>query len=103
MRIKWRKEGRTLYAELSGEIDQHCAAEAREKLNALLADESVTRAVFDMRGVSFMDSAGIGMLLGRYKLLSSRGGGMDIINASRSLERILRMAGVYGLCTKEGN
>ena len=88
MRIKWRKEGRTLYAELSGEIDQHCAAEAREKLNALLADESVTRAVFDMRGVSFMDSAGIGM---------------DIINASRSLERILRMAGVYGLCTKEGN
>ncbi len=101
MKIAWKKSGHTLYAALTGELDQHCADDARDKLNALLADEKITRAELDMGGVTFMDSSGIGVLLGRYKVLAARGGSMDVKNASRSMERILRMAGVYKLCTKE--
>lgn len=101
MQITWVKRGRTLCASLRGELDQHCAADVRAKLNALLADEGVTRMELDLGGVTFMDSAGIGVLLGRYRILAARGGSMDVLNAPRSVERILRMAGVYKCCTKE--
>lgn len=101
MDVIWKKKGGTLYAKLKGELDQCSAAEVREKLNALLEDENLRRAEYDLSGVTFMDSSGIGVLLGRYRLLAARGGSMDVKNAPRHVERILRMAGVYKLCTKE--
>ena len=101
MQLSWKKRGHTLYASLDGELDQHSAAALRDKLNKLLEDESVTRIEFELSRVTFMDSSGIGVLLGRYRVLEPRGGSMDVTGASRSIERILRMAGVYRLCTKE--
>lgn len=101
MRITCKRNGRTVCASLSGELDQHCAAEARNKLNSLISDGEVKRLVFDMSGVSFMDSAGIGVLLGRYRIIAARNGSMNVCGANRSVERILRMAGVYKLCTGE--
>ena len=101
MRIEWKKRGSTLYATLSGELDQHSAGDVRQKLNALLEDKHVKRIEYDLAGVTFMDSSGIGVILGRYRTLAARGGSMDVLNASRSIERILRMSGVYKLCTKE--
>ena len=101
MDLNCKRDGHTVRAELMGELDQHNAASLREALEKLLADGSVTRIEYDMRGVTFMDSSGIGALLGRYRTLAARGGSMDILNASRSMERILRMSGVYKLCTKE--
>lgn len=52
---------------------------------------------FDLESVSFMDSSGIGIVLGRYKVVSKRGGRLRIINANRRVERILRMAGIFQL------
>ena len=101
MQLEWKKRGGTLYVEPAGELDQHSADDLRRRLNALIEDGSVTRVVYNMNKVCCMDSSGIGVLLGRYALLSARGGSMDVVNASRSMERILRMAGVYKLCTKE--
>ncbi|MBR0135490.1 MAG: STAS domain-containing protein, partial [Clostridia bacterium] len=54
----------------------------------------------DMEGVGFMDSAGIGVILGRYRRLSARRGSMNVVNARKNVERILRMSGVYKLCTE---
>ncbi len=100
MRSVCRRIGQTLSVRLSGEIDQHTADELRARLDRLLDDESVTRIEFDMSGVSLMDSAGIGVLLGRYRRLVQRGGGMDVLGAGSCVERVLRMSGVYKLCTK---
>ena len=100
MHLKLTTQGDTLTARLSGELDQHSAARVREALEAALDDGRVKRLVFDMEKVSFMDSAGIGVILGRYRILSSRGGSMNVINAGRNVERILRMSGVYKLCTE---
>ena len=101
MQITCRRNGDTLYAALAGELDQHSAAEVRRRLNAQIADTRITRVEYDLAGVGFMDSSGIGVLLGRYRILAERGGSMDVVNAGRTVERILRMAGVYKLCTKE--
>lgn len=100
MQLKLIKQGEVLTAKLSGELDQHSADRVREALETALDDEYVKRLVFDMEGVGFMDSAGIGVILGRYRRLSARCGSMNVVNARKNVERILRMSGVYKLCTE---
>jgi stage II sporulation protein AA (anti-sigma F factor antagonist) len=74
MEIAAREEKGVLYIALNGEIDEHSAAEARRKADEVI-DENVqaTSAVFELQRVSFMDSTGIGFLIGRYKKLRRYG------------------------------
>ena len=100
MQLMYRRAGGTLTVFLSGELDQHSAAAVRTELEKILDDESLRRIVFDMGGVTFMDSSGIGVILGRYRRIAPRGGSMNILNAKKNIERVLRMSGVYKLCTE---
>ena len=52
------------------------------------------KVIFDFSKVSFMDSAGIGLLIGRYKLAKLLGGSAEIVNSNRSIEKVLEMSGV---------
>lgn len=97
MRITWKKQGTTLKAKLEGELDHHSSVDVRRELDNLLSDITIRRIEFDMSGVTFMDSSGLGVILGRYRVVAARGGGMGIKNAPKSVDRILRMAGVYTL------
>lgn len=97
MKISYKRRDSLLKICLSGELDQHCAGPLRKELDRLI-DESCALAVeLDMGGVKFMDSSGLGVILGRYKRLSARGGRLGIKNASGNIERILRMSGIYTL------
>ena len=100
MRLKTEKHGRVLRASLFGELDQHSSEQVRDELDALFGEGSFTRIEFDLGGVTFMDSAGVGVILGRYKRLAARGGSLGVRNASPEIERILRMSGVYRLVTE---
>lgn len=100
MKVTVKKRGRVMEVCPEGEIDQHSAGELRERLDSELEDKRIDRVEYDMKAVSFMDSSGIGVLLGRYRTISARGGTMDVKNARRNVELILRMAGVYSLCTE---
>ena len=62
-------------------------------------DNEITRymprkVMFDFSKVSFMDSAGIGLLIGRYKLIKLLGGNAEIINTNKSIEKVLEMSGI---------
>ena len=92
------RSGGELRALLSGELDQHSAKAVRDPLDAALAEGDFKRLVFDMKDVTFMDSSGIGVVLGRYKRIAAAGGSMSVINAGGSVEKVLRMSGVYKLC-----
>ncbi len=88
-----------LYVRLLGEVDEHSAALARKDADKL-ADSFALRsqkAVFDLERVSFMDSTGIGFLLGRYKRFLRYGVPMYVTNPSAATDRILQMSGVYTL------
>lgn len=100
MKLTLSKRGSVLTAGFSGELDQHSAVQARELIDREIGSGGVNRVVFDLSGLSLMDSAGIGVILGRYRKLSERGGSIDVVNAQRSVERVLRMSGVYKLCTE---
>jgi stage II sporulation protein AA (anti-sigma F factor antagonist) len=100
MSIELEREKGVLIARLSGELDSFAAAAVREKLDAALRDEGINRLEFDLEKVGFMDSSGIGVLLGRYRSISKRGGTMGVKNAGGSVEKLLRMSGVYTLCSE---
>lgn len=94
------REDGVLTAVLSGELDEHSAASVRREIDSALDGGGAERLVFDLGGVTFMDSAGIGVLLGRYRKTAAAGGSMGIINARGGVDRLLRMSGVYTLCDK---
>ena len=90
-----------LHIRLCGEMDEHTAAYARRAADALASRYlGCKSAVFDLQEVSFMDSTGIGFLIGRYKTFQKRGVPVYIANPSQSTDKILAMSGVYSLIPK---
>lgn len=100
MELKATKRGPRLTVQLSGELDHHCAERARTTLDQMLRDISVRELVLDLNGLTFMDSAGLGVVLGRYRTLNARGGKVLLTGVSRSIDRIFRMSGLYALCER---
>ena len=94
MKIVCKRNGPHLRASLAGELDHHSAQTVRKRLTEALKDEQIKRLTLDMGGVTFMDSSGIGVILGRYKVIHARGGILTIENQSAGIQRILKMAGI---------
>ncbi len=102
MDIDIRKNGAQILAVLTGELDHHSAAKTRQMLDEAVSTVRAPELTLDMNGVTFMDSSGLGVVLGRYRTVTQRGGRLYIGGASRTAEKILRMAGVYSLVEKRG-
>ena len=94
MEITCRKQGSRVTAALSGELDHHTAPKAREALERAIKPAAVKELVLDLSGITMMDSSGIGVIIGRYRSLSRRGGSVSICGASAQIGRILKMAGL---------
>lgn len=97
MKVVCKRNGPHLRASLTGELDHHSAEAVRKKLNEALKDETIKMLTLDMGGVTFMDSSGIGVILGRYKVIHARGGKLIIENPGSGVQRILKMAGIHTL------
>ena len=101
MEVSARCRGKILYLKLSGEIDEHNAARARLSADRFVDDYADSeRAVVDLSEVSFMDSTGIGFLIGRYKKMRECNKPIFITNPSRNAERIFKMSGLYEIMPK---
>ncbi len=90
----WREHS-TLIVRIETELDQRAAAQIRGELDGLLRDPMIRHLVLDLSGITFMDSSGIGLIIGRYKLLAKRGGSVSIKNADARVNRIFEMSGLY--------
>ncbi len=99
MKITSEYQDGVLYVRLLGEVDEHNAAISRKDADKLCESYALrlTKAVFDLKEVSFMDSTGVGFLLGRYKKFTKYGIPMYVTNPSVATERILQMSGIYRL------
>jgi len=84
----------SLIVRLSGELDLVVAKEFRECVDKVLMDRPVRNLILDLSQVSFIDSSGLGALLGRYKLVQQKGGKMSIFGATPSVYRILELSGI---------
>lgn len=95
--LEYELQRHTLTVRLKSELDHRAAEEIRAELDELLKNRSIRRLVLDLRRLKFMDSSGIGLIIGRYKLMARRGGSVSIVNADARMDRIFRMAGLYQL------
>jgi stage II sporulation protein AA (anti-sigma F factor antagonist) len=88
MSVKIVQTKEVVTAYLEGEIDHHTAAEMRNEIDKAVQEMHPTMLVLDFKDVSFMDSSGIGLVMGRYKTISSEGGELAIINTSPQIKGI---------------
>ena len=77
------------------ELDHHGAEKIRREADQLMGSRRVKQVIFDFRETVFMDSAGIGMIMGRYKLMQSLGGKVTAIHVNQRVRRILLLSGIY--------
>ena len=89
---EYKKESRTLILRVTEEIDQCIADKIRRKLDNEIEIYSPKKVIFDFGGMEFMDSSGIGMVLGRYKLVKMLGGNFEIVNVNKRLKKIFDMS-----------
>ena len=79
---------------IGGELDHCSAPQVRQQLDDLLLDESIVHVVLDLENLTFMDSSGIGVLLGRLRALQMRGGTMSVKNMQPPVEKLFRLSGL---------
>lgn len=93
--------GDTLTVLLAGEIDHHSAAGMRTQIDEAIERYRPAVLRLDFGGVTFMDSSGIGLVMGRYKLISTLGGTVSVVNIPKPLQKVMRLAGLDRLARIE--
>ena len=93
----YQKEDKRLIFEINEDIDECVVQKIRRKLDNEIERYMPRKVVFDFSDVSFMDSAGIGLILGRYKNISILGGKLELANVNDQIIKVLKMSGVSKL------
>ena len=83
--------------QLFGEIDHHSARCIREQTDRLIQQKKPRELRLDLSSVSFMDSSGIGLIMGRYRLMGLYGGRLKTVNVPRELEKLMLLSGLGAL------
>ena len=100
MHIKSKIYKKTLYVLLCGELDENSAIHARDKMDELFSNNGFSQIIIDLSELEFMDSTGIGVLIGRYKKMKSKNIPIFICNPSKQAEKIFKMTGLYEIMPK---
>lgn len=94
MELKFRKKSKTILIWVKGEIDHHTSKELRQQTETALAQMGGRNIIYDFENVTFMDSSGIGMMIGRYKQLQVLGGRIAIANSNEKISEIIEISGL---------
>ena len=98
MPVTFKNRNGTLTAFIKGEIDHHTVPDIRDAIDdALVSVENVDALVLDFYDVTFMDSSGVGLVMGRYRLASSKGKKLKVNNLSKRDYVIMKMSGIEKL------
>lgn len=89
------QRGQMTIARLDGELDHHTAEHVRQRLDEQLLEATTPQLVFQFASVTFMDSSGIGVVIGRYKQVHARGGQVVLCAVSPAVARIMEMSGIH--------
>ncbi|HEY3316556.1 MAG TPA: anti-sigma F factor antagonist [Bacillota bacterium] len=95
MKIEQEVRGRTLIIRLGGELDVKTAPEFRETTEAALERHAPNHLLINLDGVSFIDSTGLGAILGRYRRIQQGGGRMSLVAPSPNVRRVMELSGIF--------
>lgn len=97
MKVSAKLNKDNLYVFLEGEIDQSVAGELRIKLDEYLESVKVKNVILNMRLLTFMDSTGVGLIMGRYKKLRQKNIAMFINEPNKQIDKVLKVSGLYSI------
>ena len=87
--------GTTLVIRVPGELDHHNAERIREETDRICSERNIRNIVFDFGKTGFMDSSGIGLIMGRYKNIRFTGGKVTADRVNEQVKRILTLSGIH--------
>ena len=91
--------GNVLVIRISGELDHHNSVEIRNNADEIICKRRIIHILFDFEKTDFMDSSGIGVIMGRYKKIKPFGGKIGVIHAGSNVEKILLYSGLNKIVT----
>lgn len=94
MKVNHFIEDKLLVFEITEELDHHVSEIIRKRADYEIQRFMPKRVVFDFKRVGFMDSAGIGLIIGRYKQANMYGGKLELFNVNEKIKRVFEMAGI---------
>ena len=97
METKFYEKDKLLIFKISEEIDDYTVRKIRRRADYEIERYMPKRVVFDFDSVTFMDSAGIGLIIGRYKFTNMLGGSLEVANLTQSVKKIFEMSGILKL------
>ncbi|HEX7057989.1 MAG TPA: anti-sigma F factor antagonist [Bacilli bacterium] len=103
LQIDLMRHRSVLIVRLKGELDHHTAESVKIKMEEAMRTGNVQSVILSLKGLEFMDSSGLGVILGRYKQLASRGGKMIVCEMSDSVYRLFELSGLFKILAIEQN
>lgn len=95
LQINMRVEQDVLIIRLQGELDHHAAENLREQIEQHMESQPIQHILLNLKELSFMDSSGLGVMLGRYKRVSQLGGEMIVCSISPEVQRLFKLSGLF--------
>nr|WP_260503949.1 MULTISPECIES: anti-sigma F factor antagonist [Paenibacillus] len=95
MHVEMEHHRGILIVRLSGELDHHTADMVRMQMDEAIQRRQCEHLVLSLKDLQFMDSSGLGVILGRYKLIKNKGGKMVVCDVNPPVYRLLEMSGLF--------
>ena len=95
LNIELEVKNTILCVRLAGELDHHTAEDLRLQVNEVLESRTIKHILLNLEHLTFMDSSGLGVILGRYKVIRNKGGEMVVCSISPSIKRLFDMSGLF--------
>ncbi len=103
MYLKFDKKDDKLLISLMGELDHHSAEEVRVKIDDRIDRDNIRKVILNFSGVTFMDSSGIGVVIGRYKKMKNRNGKLCVAEINKTVNKVFEISGMYKIIDVYGN
>lgn len=95
MNVNFESKNDKLIVHMAGELDHHSAEEVRNKIDDRIERDNLYNIVMDFSQVTFMDSSGIGVIIGRYKKLLDKKGKLYVTKVNGSAKRVFELSGMF--------
>jgi stage II sporulation protein AA (anti-sigma F factor antagonist) len=103
LQIELESNRKTLIVRLKGELDHHTAEAVKVRMEQAIAKDQLTHIILSLKDLNFMDSSGLGVILGRYKQINAKGGKMVVCDISPAVHRLFEMSGLFKILSIQEN
>lgn len=101
--VKFFMRKNSMFIRMNGEMDQESVGNLKDKLIQIIKEKKVKNIVINLKELTFLDSTGIGIIIGRYNQLKLRGGKVILCSINKNIERIILLSGLPRICIIKEN